>query len=81
MTQHEHNQLDEVNTKIDRILFYLLDDPETDSKGLVSQTKELTDKVSKIETDEKVKRGKVAAITVVGSGLLTAIIWVIENTL
>tara|TARA_R110000823_G_scaffold101079_1_gene217324 strand:- start:411 stop:716 length:306 start_codon:yes stop_codon:yes gene_type:complete len=36
MTQHERNQIDTVEKKLDKILFYLLDDPETDSKGVIS---------------------------------------------
>ena len=79
MTQHEKNQLDEVNTKIDKILFYLLDDPDTGSKGLVSKSNDMEEKIQNIETNEKIKRAKTAGMTIVGSGVLTGLIWVLER--
>ena len=75
MTQHEHNQLDEVNRKIDRILMYLLDDKSTGSKGVVSTVKENARKIEELETNEKVKRGKMAALTIVGSGIVSFFAW------
>ena len=79
MTAHEKNQLDEVNKKIDRILFYLLDDKETGSKGIVSTVKENSKKLEEFETNEKVKRGKWSVYTILGSGVLTGLIWVVEK--
>lgn len=75
MTQHETNQIDEVNKKIDRILFYLLDDKETGSKGLVSTVKNNAQKIEEIETNEKVKRGKWTIATLIGSGTISFLAW------
>jgi len=79
MTQHEKNQIDEVNKKIDRILFYLLDDKETGNKGLVSTVKSNSKRLDEFATNEKVKRGKWSVYTILGSGILTAFIWIVEK--
>ena len=79
MTAHENNQLDSVNKKIDRILSYLENDPSTGSKGLVERTKDLENQVNQIEVKDKVKRAKLTGFTVLGSGVLTVLIWVFEH--
>jgi len=79
MTQHEKTQIDEVNKKIDRILFYLLDDKQTGSKGLVSTVKDNSQRLDDFATNEKVKRGKWSMFTILGSGILTAFIWIVEK--
>ena len=79
MTQHEKTQIDEVNKKIDRILFYLLDDKQTGNKGLVSTVKDNSQRLDDFATNEKVKRGKWSMFTILGSGVLTAFIWIVEK--
>ena len=79
MTAHEKNQLDDVNKNILRILSYLENDPTTGSKGLVERTKDLEQIVSNIQTDEKVKRGKLAGVAIVGSAVVSVLIWVIKE--
>ena len=75
MTQHEKNQIDVLERKIDRILIYLLDDKETGEDGVVSRSKENAKKIAELETNEKVKRGKMAALTIVASGVISFLAW------
>jgi hypothetical protein len=79
MTAHENNQLATVNKKIDRILGYLESDPATKSKGLVEKMQNLEEKVSKIQTDEKVKNAKLAGLTMAGSAAISVLIWMLKE--
>ena len=75
MTQHEKNQIDVVEKKLDKILFYLLDDPDTNSKGIVSTVKENQSRLDTMDTDIKVKKGKITILSMVGGGVISLIAW------
>lgn len=78
MTPSENEQIQSLNTKVDRILNFLENDPSTGEKGLVARTKDLEKKIGQIETDEKVKRGKTTVLTIVGSALISFLAWLFK---
>ena len=78
MTKIENAQLSELDKKVDSILGYLEDSQTSNQKGLVSRMNDMERSVSKIKTDEKVKRGKVTALTIVGSGIVTFLGWLFK---
>lgn len=69
-----------IEKKLDRVLFYLNDDPATGKKGLVSNAESLDTKIlalnkkvdvfiNEYETDKKVKAAKIAAYASAGGGV------------
>lgn len=58
---------------VDRILFYMEDDPATNKKGLISRFESLEVRVSSMETLDKIKKGKKSVWVLIGSGI-TAIL-------
>jgi|TARA_R110000772_G_scaffold115285_1_gene220095 hypothetical protein len=76
MTQHERNQIDTVEKKLDKILFYLLDDPETDSKGVISTVNDNKKRLDVFDTTNKVKAGQVTVLSMVGGAAISLIAWV-----
>ena len=75
MTQHERNQIDTVEKKLDKILFYLLDDPETDSKGVISTVNDNKKRLDVFDTTNKVKAGQVTVLSMVGGAAISLIAW------
>tara|TARA_R110001583_G_scaffold75416_2_gene207725 strand:+ start:67 stop:315 length:249 start_codon:yes stop_codon:yes gene_type:complete len=75
MTQHERNQIDTVEKKLDKILFYLLDDPETDSKGVISTVNDNKKRLDVLDTTNKVKAGQVTVLSMVGGAAISLIAW------
>lgn len=75
MTQHERNQIDTVEKKLDKILFYLLDDPETDSKGVISTVKDNKQRLDVLATTNKVKAGQITVLSMVGGAAISLIAW------
>ena len=75
MTQHERNQIDTVEKKLDKILFYLLDDPETDSKGIISTVNDNKKRLDVFDTTNKVKAGQVTVLSMVGGAAISLIAW------
>ena len=75
MTQHERNQIDTVEKKLDKILFYLLDDPDTDSKGVISTVNDNKKRLDVFDTTNKVKAGQVTVLSMVGGAAISLIAW------
>ena len=78
MNAHEATKIDALNVKVDRILAYLENDPATGSKGLVARTAILEKKVQTSETNEKIKRGKMSILTIIGSAIISLLAWIFK---
>ena len=78
MTKIENAQITSLNNKMDKVLSLLEDSSTSNQKGLVSRMNDIERSVGRIKTDEKVKRGKVTALTIVGSGIVTFLGWLFK---
>jgi hypothetical protein len=85
MTAHEKNRLDgleeqqrQTDQKINRILYYLEDDPLTNTKGLVSRQQETNDKLDGILEREKVYKAKATVWGMVGAALFSGALWFVK---
>jgi hypothetical protein len=85
MTAHEKNRIDgleeqqiETDKKISRILYYLEDDPLTNTKGLVSRQQETNDKLDGILEREKIYKAKATVWGMVGAALFSGALWVVK---
>lgn len=83
MTIKERNKIDELEgkvndleKKIDKILFYLESDATTNQKGLVERVSLLAKNVSEIMKREEIFKGKATVWGIVGGALLSIIIWI-----
>lgn len=61
-------EFDEMVKKMDRVLFYLEDDPTTGQKGFVSRLSSLEARLSNMETLDKINKGKKSVWLFIGSG-------------
>lgn len=69
------NEFDTLKAKFDKMLFYLEDDPTTNTKGLISRLSSVEEKLSSMETKAQIDKGKQGVYFVVGG----AILWLILN--
>lgn len=69
------DEFEALKPKIDKVLFYLEDDPTTNSKGLISRLAEVENRLSDMVTQNKIDKGKKTVYFFIGG----AIIWLIAN--
>jgi len=62
------SEFDEMVKKMDRVLFYLEDDAATGQKGFVSRLSALEERLSNMETLDKINKGKKSVWLFIGSG-------------
>jgi hypothetical protein len=72
------DKLSIIGSDMARVLSYLEDDDKTDTKGVVRTARDTAKRVAELEAREKELNGKIARYGVIGGGIITFFIWVVQ---
>lgn len=70
-----NKDFEELKPKIEKMLFYLEDDPATNTKGLISRLTSVEKQLSDMLTESKIDKGKKSTYFFIGG----VVIWIITN--
>lgn len=70
-----NKDFEELKPKIEKMLFYLEDDPATNTKGLISRLTSVEKQLSDMLTESKIDKGKKSTYFFIGA----VVIWIITN--
>jgi len=70
-----NKDFEELKPKIEKMLFYLEDDPATNSKGLISRLTSVEKQLADMLTESKIDKGKKSTYFFIGG----VVIWIITN--
>ena len=70
-----NKDFEELKPKIEKMLFYLEDDPATNSKGLISRLSSVEKQLVEMLTESKIDKGKKSTYFFIGG----VVIWIITN--
>lgn len=80
-TEKVETKLEEVQTDIKKILFYMHNDDSTNQKGIVERLQVLQTKVSELVKREEIYKAKATVWGMIGSGILGAGYFIIKYLL
>lgn len=70
-----NKDFEELKPKIEKMLFYLEDDPATNTKGLISRLTSVEKQLADMLTESKIDKGKKSTYFFIGG----VVIWIITN--
>ena len=70
-----NKDFEELKPKIEKMLFYLEDDPATNTKGLISRLTSVEKQLSDMLTETRIDKGKKSTYFFIGG----VVIWLISN--
>lgn len=70
-----NKDFEELKPKIEKMLFYLEDDPATNGKGLISRLTSVEKQLADMLTESKIDKGKKSTYFFIGG----VVIWIITN--
>ena len=70
---------DELSDQVNRLLFYMEDDPKTGQKGFISRLYYVEQQLDKLDQERSYQRGEKAAKIAIYTGIGLAVTWILTN--